>query len=465
MEKIKKLENKIKIWSNRHLTMEGKNLIIKTFGLSQLIYNMQSYGFEKTELISTEKKIFNFLWSTKDNPNGIDRIKRSVMKNDFINGGMKVTDVECLDRSLKLKQFIRASTANHAISKIQNMITLHSSLQQEYFKITEEEPICKTAQETINIITDGNRKEYTERTQDQFETDKNLIEEVASINIKTFLKRKKKEFHLCMLTELTKMDIITLGDLTQALEYENDRKKTKLMEMILGVFPAILQKIAKCYNDELNTNLLEIKTMKMDDDKRLDIRTISVKEFQKVLKKRMKKVEVQDFDIRLGINNFDNKNIPKFRRTCQNSKLRNIYFRLINNDFFTRERMTKYKMIQDDTCPRCNNIETTKHLLFECNQVAKIWKLFNTLMSDVNQGENKVEHYDDVYKSCVNPASSLIKIKVIQSLIQIQRPSNWTRNNLLDILKEIKNIEKYNSLKNRTLEKFERKWNPFKDIT
>jgi hypothetical protein len=464
IEKIMKLENKIKLWSNRHLTMEGKNLIVKTFGLSQLIYNMQSYGFEKTDLLSTERTIFKFIWSTKDNPNGIDRIKRSVMKNEFINGGMNVTDIECLDKSLKLKQFIRASSANHEISKLQNWITLNNGLQQEYFKITEEEPICKTAQETINIITDGNRKEYTEITQDQFITDKNLIEEVASINIKTFLQRKKKEFHLCMLNELTKMDILTLGDLTQALEYENDRKKTKLMRMILGVFPAILQNVAKCFNDELNINITEIKTIKMNEDKRHDIRTISVKEFQKVLKRRMNRIEVQDFDKRLGTNNFDNTNVTKFRRTCQNSKLRNIYFRLINNDFFTREKMMKYKMVPEDTCPRCNNTETTKHLLFQCKQVENIWKLFNAIMVEVKQEENKVENYDDVYKSCSNPAVSLFKIKTIQSLIQIQRPTNWTKNNLVELLKDIQSIEKYNAIKNKSFEKFERKWKIFNKI-
>jgi hypothetical protein len=234
------------------------------------------------------------------------------MKNEFMNGGIKVTDIECLDRSLKLKQFIRASAANHAISKIQNMITSHSNLQQEYFKITDEEAVSKTAQETINIITDGNREEYAEILQDQFETDKNLIEEVSSINIKTFLKRKKKEFHLCMLNELTKMDILTLGDLTQSLEYENDRKRTKLMNMILGTFPIILQKIAKCYNEELNSNLQELKTIKMHEDKRLDIRMITVKELQIVLKKRMNRTEIQDFDKKLGTNNFDNTNVTKF---------------------------------------------------------------------------------------------------------------------------------------------------------
>jgi hypothetical protein len=78
LEKIKKLSYKIKLWSQRHLTMEGKTLIVKTFGLSQIIYNMQSYGFKNAELINTERIIFKFLWSAKENPNGIDRINEQL---------------------------------------------------------------------------------------------------------------------------------------------------------------------------------------------------------------------------------------------------------------------------------------------------------------------------------------------------------------------------------------------------
>ncbi len=37
LEKINKLKYKIKSWIPRHLTMEGKTLIVKTFGLSQII--------------------------------------------------------------------------------------------------------------------------------------------------------------------------------------------------------------------------------------------------------------------------------------------------------------------------------------------------------------------------------------------------------------------------------------------
>ncbi len=106
--------------------MKGKTLIVKTFGLSQIIYNMQSYGFKSAELINTERIIFKFLWSTNENPNGIDQIKGTIMKNEYSKGGMKVTDVESLDRSLKLKQFIRAYNSNHIISKIQALLSTKS---------------------------------------------------------------------------------------------------------------------------------------------------------------------------------------------------------------------------------------------------------------------------------------------------------------------------------------------------
>jgi hypothetical protein len=78
---------------------------------------MQSYGFNKTELVEAEGAIFRFIWSTNTNPNGIDRIRRATMKADYDEGGLKVTDVECLDRALKLRQFIRASSSSHKQNK------------------------------------------------------------------------------------------------------------------------------------------------------------------------------------------------------------------------------------------------------------------------------------------------------------------------------------------------------------
>ena len=95
---------------------------MKTFVLSQIIYNMQSYGFKNAELINTERIIFKFLWSTDENPYGIDQVKPTIIKNDYLKVGMKFYDVESQDRSLKLHQFIRAYNSNYIISKSQEVL-------------------------------------------------------------------------------------------------------------------------------------------------------------------------------------------------------------------------------------------------------------------------------------------------------------------------------------------------------
>jgi hypothetical protein len=48
------------------------------------------------------------------------------------------------------------------------------------------------------------------------------------------------------------------------------------------------------------------------------------------------------------------KTLQGLETTARNPKLRNIYFRLIHNDFFTGVRMKKYRMTKDDECPRYN---------------------------------------------------------------------------------------------------------------
>ena len=64
---------------------------------------------------------FSFVWlgCRSQKERGIDRIKRSVLKNGYDAGGLNVADIDCLNRSLKLRQFIRTNKVNHPIRIIQ----------------------------------------------------------------------------------------------------------------------------------------------------------------------------------------------------------------------------------------------------------------------------------------------------------------------------------------------------------
>jgi hypothetical protein len=52
-----------------------------------------------------------------------------------------------------------------------------------------------------------------------------------------------------------------------------------------------------------------------------------------------------------------------------------------------------------------------------------------------------------------------LKIKLINELIQIERPTYWTKNKVTSILLEMKSIDKYSTLKNNlSIETFNKKW-------
>ena len=107
-----------------------------------------------------EKIIFGFIWKAQGNngARGIDRIKRSILKNKYVEGGLNVTDIECLDRSLKTRQYIRASRSKHPIHMVQLYCVEDggnkSSVMQRYNKISTRESITMVAQSTINLLDD-----------------------------------------------------------------------------------------------------------------------------------------------------------------------------------------------------------------------------------------------------------------------------------------------------------------------
>ena len=109
------------------------------------------------------------------------------------------------------------------------------------------------------------------------------------------------------------------------------------------------------------------------------------------------------------------------------------------------EKMFKYKMVNNNKCIRCAEVETYKHLLWECRDVKKIWDLFNEFVSLTNHGEERVQEYGNVFKIGWKAIINKLKIRIIQGLIQIERPKNWTIDNIMKFYNDIKRIESYNT--------------------
>ena len=153
----------------------------------------------------------------------------------------------------------------------------------------------------------------------------------------------------------------------------------------------------------------------------------------------MKKVDDQTFDVILGVIGYDPSQLTKFREHCKNVKLRNIYFRLVSRDFYTKERMFRFRMSLSDQCERCGAVETYRHLFWECVESRKVWRAFNQYMEIIGSN-HKVNDYDNVFAIDRSGAISMIKVGVIQAMIQIVRPTGWNVERVRKLSLEIKCI-------------------------
>ena len=97
LPKLSRLKNCLRLWSSRDITPIGRNIIVKTFALSQLVYLFLTLPNPPDHFIKElQDIIFDFIWA--GNP---DKVKRVSMFNDVSKGGFKVTHVKSFMYSLK----------------------------------------------------------------------------------------------------------------------------------------------------------------------------------------------------------------------------------------------------------------------------------------------------------------------------------------------------------------------------
>ena len=91
------MQTKLDMWRSRDLTIFGRAMLIKTLGISQLIYSASNLDAPKGIVEIARTKSFKFLWKNKK-----DKIKRSGLYQDLDNGGIRMPDFDIMLKALKL---------------------------------------------------------------------------------------------------------------------------------------------------------------------------------------------------------------------------------------------------------------------------------------------------------------------------------------------------------------------------
>jgi len=470
IDKINKLEKQLIIWLQRPLSVEGKILITKTFGLSQLIYVLQMCEIEDSDLRNVERIIFKFLWNKKWIGNSApDRIKRATLKLPYARGGLQAPDIAIVNKALKVKQFLRAMKSNHPISLIQKFqlerVGYDEYYKCEYAKINQHDNIVKTFQLTCNQLTDKFRNQCSSFPLQNPEDIANAISIVASTDVLEYLMRKNELLIINRFGPLARTGIITYRQLYNESNYPRNNSFGELAKYVLTFFPrawasAITMDIdydsSVTYEHEFPSHQLSLISHSL----------VSVKS----IRNTFLEWEVTPTHPYLDNNKFQllnvNSDINPFitLRKCLHMPRDRFYkYRILQGDIFCKERMFKFKMVESSNCDFClEEVETIKHMLWDCPRAQQGWRYLKRLCGQAYNDE--YVNYDSIVLGSANfiPLVETLIMLTLKCITAKDRSNSIDNDHLTNKFKSQYIIEKA-AMKNKKIA-FEKRWGPLEQF-
>ena len=367
---IAKIDNILKRWSARSLSILGKILILKTFAISQLIYVMQSMVLSSEHFKRINQLLYKFIWNRHYlAAKAPERIKREIVNAPIEAGGFGMLDVAELDKSLKLKALARIVDSKHPfLMKVKENLKLDNFFAPT-LKFNLERVSCRGVEllKEVRLALVG---------RPELESNLEYIVAIKNSNLKYVLNERGRNsvtFLVLRNNGVTKLGELGPRDLERLRSFMNKKLFDEARRVIN--IPNVI-----------THNNSELKILK---GKRLiDLRKLSSKDIRGCIKSYD---PICVYKTGLVLTPSENLNWTSALRKVKSVRHKSILLRVSHGDIYSKERLTRFGLTDSPLCPRCGTIETTLHKLIECSYVARIWdtalQLTNKLKA-INQPNN-----------------------------------------------------------------------------
>ena len=460
--RIIKLENTLRIWSQRNLSLKGKITIINSLALSPLIYVAGVINTPKRVIDEVDNIITRFFWNSE-----WPKIAKNVIIQPICDGGLKFPDFESKVNALKLswvKRFISQSNGNW------KLIPMH------YFKCSDVSLFfnCKINTIDCNTIPDFYKTMFNLWSQLHAlqPTSRQMVMNEIIWNNK-FITVENKPY---LFESWLKAGIMRVSDL---LNSDGSFMSHNQIENVYNVKSNFLQVLQVRHSlpihwrqmlvDHEGSNLPAPNKIHILD-KLVNIDQISCKLFYWILvsiKKREPQCKIkwaQNFPLFTRV---DHTIWPRIFETpykiTRETRLQSFQYRLIHRIIPCNKWLYNITVKKSSKCAFCDNEDDLLHYFIYCHKTDLFWKCFFNwwyAISDITIDETLEEHIlfgypgnsdvEKVLNYCVLLAKWFIHCK------KIQEKSDLDLYEYLIVLKERLSIEKIICSNNN--QSFE-KWN------
>lgn len=367
-EKLDVLENTLNIWKRRRLTLLGKINIVKSLGLSKLIFNASVLPVPEKFCEEVNKITFNFIWDNK-----IAKIKKSTIIGDRENGGLNMIDFALMNKALKciwIKRF--NMNKNSAWTVIPNEATSHlggfTFLSLCNYNIKD---ICLNE---LPLFYEKMLQYWFEFKNTQDNTDRYTKKMIIWNNRDIKINNK-----MIFLSTWFDKGISTLEHLLDPnlnfLTFEEFKLRYQLQTNFLTYYGVINAIPKECKRSIRQTD----PPQEPLENSFHNLKTLTTKAIHKSFVNAI--FEEPTAKQRLIGNGLASDQVKNYFNLAfsitKETKLTMFQYKILHNIVFTKSKLFKAKLTSSDRCYLClNTKQDLRHMLVLCPAVSEFWKAF-----------------------------------------------------------------------------------------
>ena len=367
--------NTLKLWKMRNLSIIGKNLIIKSLGVSSLLYAASMLPVSEEFCKRVQTAIFDFIWDSKP-----PKVRNQTMITEIRDGGLKILDFQSQMKALKLTWVKRLYNNNSAKWKL---------LFQSYIPFINITDLfhtrCSNFPENLQIPTfykeiisawNEVRKLCLPNTTSDIQKESLWFNDFIKINQKSVFFSKWYRAGILFVRDIINPDgsILGIDQLNRTFNLQVDIMQYN------GIISAIPRQWKRTLKSEL-VHALNIKSPVLNlQGKLCPIVKAYCKDFywslisliRKLPEKNIEKWN-REFDI----------NVPDWEliftlsfKTTYEIKMQAFQFKILHRYIVHNVLLFRMGINDSPGCLNCNLEESIKHKFFECVYIQLFWKAF-----------------------------------------------------------------------------------------
>ena len=358
---LKAMEKLLNVWRIRDLTTIGRIVLVKTLGISKLIYNCTVLPVPAGFSEKVNGYIFKFIWDEKK-----PKVKMKTVIGKKDQGGLTMVDFSIKCKALKaswIKRFEKSESCSYMLSQWGGKLLFQCNYDITCLDLSNL-PLfyCQVLQAWQSIV------QSVPKSKDDISKQIIWNNRFILVGRKSVLYNRWCQAGILKICDVMSSDgnFLTLGELAQKHEIIFTPVDMLRYSSLKSAIPNVWKNTVK--KDQLGDSV----------ENTIASQAFSCKQLYDIYLKQIFEPPTGQDELLSVLENENNlEKVYLLPFTCtKNVKLQYFQYKIIHRFLPTNCYLKKIKVTDSDKCPFCNNKQNLNHLFVDCVYVISYWNEF-----------------------------------------------------------------------------------------